>query len=384
VKTTILINRLQNYQQQVLTLCLQAPNDFAEQYHPDLSPLGWHLGHCIYTENYWIHEMFLADTKCDQDMTAIFNPALSSKSVRGYSLPPHTALCQWARKTQDENRQCLTRNFDHRDQYGLMQNNFLVHFLIQHYAQHLETMQMCRNQSTLQRKFPDKKSRPLESAGLNRSVKKIKSGHYTVGATTDRLPYDNEYPAHFVEIENITIASKPVTNSEFLNFMQSDGYQEKKYWSPAGWQWRIQHNIFHPEYWQLDEYQNWFGISPVGNYDLSATDPVHGLSYHEAEAFANWAGARLPHEYEWEIMDNSGLLENTGLVWEWCSNSFFPYTGFFAYPYDGYSMPYFDGTHYTLKGGSIYTRSVIKRSSFRNYYQADKRFMLAGMRLVFF
>ena len=378
-----LLVRLQECQHRVLTLCQQAEHDYNIQYHPDLSPMGWHLGHCIYTENYWIHEMFLADTNCDQFMSTLYNPAISKKSDRGQSLPGHDELCQWARTTQDKNRQCLASNSDHKDQYALMQNNFLLYFLIQHYAQHFETMQMTRNQAALKNIYPDLKLKSPEITSVNLSVKKIRHGTYTVGARTDRLPYDNEYPAHETEIRNISIASRPVTNGEFLGFIHDHGYQEKKYWSDAGWLWRTENSIHHPEYWQVDTSNNYFGVAPAGPVVLPADKPVHGVSYFEAEAFAAWVGARLPHEHEWEIAQNTGLLEDTGLVWEWCRNSFFPYPGFQAYPYNGYSLPYFDGTHYTLKGGSIHTLPIIKRPSFRNYYQADKRFMHAGMRLVF-
>jgi len=116
--------------------------------------------------------------------------------------------------------------------------------------------------------------------------------------------------------------------------------------------------------------------------------PVWGINYHEAQAFANWASlhhgqTRLPHEYEWEAAKQSDCLKITGQVWEWCQNSFHPYVNFRAFPYDGYSMPYFDASHFVMKGASRYTENVIQRNSFRNYYQADKRHQFAGCRLVF-
>ena len=126
-----------------------------------------------------------------------------------------------------------------------------------------------------------------------------------------------------------------------------------------------------------------YAITPHGPVDLAPTGSVYGISRYEAEAFAHWANARLPHEYEWETADRMKLLQNSGKVWEWCTNTLHPYTGFKAFPYEGYSVPYFDGTHYVLKGGSIYTQDVIHRPSFRNYYQSDKRHLFSGLRLVF-
>ena len=138
-----------------------------------------------------------------------------------------------------------------------------------------------------------------------------------------------------------------------------------------------------PEYWRSDSLGHWHGVGIQGPFKLLEKEPVFGLSHYEATAFTHWADARLPYEHEWEAAESVNLLNATGKVWEWCHNTFYPYEGFEAYPYDAYSIPYFDGVHYTLKGGSFHTQPVIKRISFRNYYQADKRFLFAGMRLVF-
>ena len=311
MNTEKLFIQLQAYQHQVLALCQQATDDYNVQYHPDLSPLGWHLGHCIYTENYWIHEMFLADTVCDDSMSRLYNPEFSSKPDRGQHLPEHADLCQWARETQEKNRQCLASNIYYRDQFALMQNNFLLHFLIQHYAQHFETMQMTRNQAALKKRQLHKKIKSPETRNLDRSAKKIRTGTYTVGARTHRLPYDNEYPAHETDLRDVSIASRPVTNGEFLGFIRDRGYQEKKHWSDAGWQWLSDNNIHHPEYWQVDRNNCYFGITPDGPATLPTDKPVYGISYYEAGAFASWAGARLPHEHEWETAQNAGLLEDT-------------------------------------------------------------------------
>lgn len=124
-------------------------------------------------------------------------------------------------------------------------------------------------------------------------------------------------------------------------------------------------------------------MDETGTRDLAADDPVSGVNHHEASAFARWAGARLPHEYEWESAARRRLLERSGAVWEWCANVFHPYIGFAAFPYEGYSVPYFDGRHFTLRGGSRLTQAPIRRPTFRNYYTAEKRHICAGIRLVF-
>ena len=110
---------------------------------------------------------------------------------------------------------------------------------------------------------------------------------------------------------------------------------------------------------------------------------MYGISFHEAQAFSHWARARLPHEHEWEAAVKSEQLHNTGQVWEWCANTFHPYQGFSAFPYDEYSKPWFDDNHYVLRGASRHTRPEIRRASFRNFFNPDKRHIFAGLRLVF-
>jgi iron(II)-dependent oxidoreductase len=129
-----------------------------------------------------------------------------------------------------------------------------------------------------------------------------------------------------------------------------------------------------------------------GAYDLPGDAAVSGISYYEAQAYVQWlkqtrpdsfADVRLPHEYEWEIARRLQLLEDCGQAWEWCSNTFHPYPGFQAFPYDRYSKAWFDGNHFTLRGGSLQTRPAIKRPAFRNFYNADKRHIFAGLRLAY-
>lgn len=383
MNTRQLINELQHYQALVFDLCQQDKNNYRQQYHSGLSPTGWHLGHCIYTESYWIREMFLEQTTTDDALATLYNPVLSDKTKRGESLPDYNELCIWAKKTQSENLRLLDKYHDHQDRMKLMHNNFLLYFLIQHYAQHFETIQITKAQANLNSGRNKKFTKPLQSVPLGHSVISVNAGTYHIGANGHRLPYDNEYPGHSVDIEKFDISIHPVTNAEYLLFMEQGGYDEQDYWTESGWKWLQQNKTCHPEYWQPDNSGNWYELNHHGYCELPCNEPVYGLSHFESEAFAKWAGARLPHEHEWEVAFQSGRMNDTGKVWEWCSNTLYPYSGFTAYPYDGYSVPYFDGKHNILKGGSCLTQPVIKRPSFRNYYVAETRFMYAGIRLVF-
>ena len=377
-----LLEQLRQFQRLIRDLCLEAKTDYRRQYHPDLSPLGWHVGHCIYTENYWIREAWLGLGPPDEKLKSLYLPELSCKAGRGQTLPAHERLCAWTVASQQENIKLLKHD-NRPDPSGLMRNNFLVHFLIQHYAQHYETIQMIRTQAALHKASGSAPGSALKSTPLDRSALLFNQGGSRIGAQDDLLPYDNEYPRHEMAIRDFRIARRPVSNSEYLEFIEDRGYAEDAYWTVAGRQWREDHATTQPEYWRRDPAGNWYGVTADGPCVLAPADPVYGICHHEASAFAAWAGARLPDEYEWEAASRAGLLDEAGRVWEWCRNTFQPYAGFRAFPYDGYSLPYFDGRHYTLKGGSRYTRPQIRRPSFRNYYQADKRYLFAGLRLVF-
>lgn len=392
MNSTDLFTLLSDYQKKVLELCAKFSNNFNIQYHPDLSPLGWHLGHCVYTETYWLREQLLGISSPDQKLKRYYVPELAKKSDRGEALPDYSELCLWAKQRQKENLELINkyknRKYQDVDNHPLMQHDFIFHFLIQHYAQHFEIMHMILVQKALEECDSFEVKQQLSSSELNNSTTLLEGGSYSIGSQTDFLPYDNEYPHHEFKTDDIYITDKPVSNSEFLLFMEQSAYQNPEYWSNEGWHWKEKLDVSCPEFWLQDSRQNWFCVDIKGSHDLQPEHPVWGINYYEARAFANWASvhhgqARLPHEYEWEAAKQNDCLKNTGQVWEWCQNSFHPYANFRAFPYDGYSVPYFDDSHFVMKGSSRYSENVIQRSSFRNYYQADKRHQFAGCRLIF-
>lgn len=376
------LSRLARYQRLVLEfVAAEGAENYWRQFHPDLSPSGWHLGHCVFTENYWIREVVEGKPIGELDR-GLYVPEFSYKPARGNQLPAFTELIDWAAREQDNNICRLQKLQQYR--HPLLKAGYLGTFLVQHYAQHYETLCQVRNQRRLLQSAADGAGRALptgkpsadNSAGLP-------TGHYAVGQTTTGKPYDNEHPRHAVMLASCRINRRPVTNSEYLGFMQAGGYNHRDYWSEAGWRWRVTNAIQQPGYWRQNDAGHWYGIGPAGAYQLRPAEPVSGISRYEAEACAAWAGGRLPHEHEWEAAARAGLLEQIGWVWEWCGNRFYPYAGFRAWPYEGYSVPYYDDRHFVLRGGSRHTRRVIKRPSFRNYYEADKRHIFAGIRLAY-
>lgn len=353
--------------------------DYATQFHPDLSPAGWHLGHCIYTETFWIREQWLGMETLDEQLKHLFVPELSHKTLRGERMAPYSALLEWSRRLQTENLSLIDRHADIADDHQLMADGYLLRFLQQHYAQHFETVQMVRVQQQCRTNDAQRAVSPVSTDTGEPEYVFIDAGKFRIGSDS-YWHYDNEKPLFKTRLDAFCISRSPVTNSQFRAFIADDGYKRPELWSEGGWQWNRSNAAEFPENWL-----NGNGIqsmTPDGTEPLQDDAAVMGINYYEASAFARWAGARLPHEYEWETAARAGLLDGVGQSWEWCANTLHPYPGFRAWPYDGYSMPYFDDRHYVLRGGSRYTQGIIKRPTFRNYYEADKRHVFAGLRLV--
>ncbi|MCS3902975.1 iron(II)-dependent oxidoreductase [Methylohalomonas lacus] len=376
------LERLARYQRLVLDLVTDEGTDhYSHQFHPDLSPSGWHLGHCVFTENYWIREVIEAQPLAAANRD-LYVPEFSYKPARGQQLPDFHDLIDWAGREQRENSRRLQQLQHNPRRHPLLRGGYLHDFLIQHYAQHYETLCYARAQRQLQQASAVP-VRPLPVRRPNaRDAVTLAGGDYAVGQTAPGRPYDNEHSRHTITLAGCRLAHRPLSNAEFFGFMEDGGYERRELWSDAGWHWLQTAAVARPGYWRCDDPGHYFQVSPAGAERLRPGAPVVGINYHEAAAVAAWAGARLPHEHEWEAATRSGLLQGRGQVWEWCANAFYPYPGFQAYPYDGYSLPYFDNAHFVLRGGSRYTRRVIKRPSFRNYYEADKRHLFAGVRLA--
>jgi iron(II)-dependent oxidoreductase len=384
VSSAALLNELCLAQELVTALVESLDDDSQrQQYHSELSPLGWHLGHCTYTECYWLHEVVLGDSSYTAPVKNLYTPALTEKPERGKLLPRLDTLLQWVRGMQSMNQDLFNATSPTLTEHPLMQDDYLLHFLIQHYSQHYETMLSALTQRALLEDTPEFRVKsPFTAVHPTTNSIVMQPGHYKVGGRTPTA-YDNELPAQKVILGPYSIARNPVSNGEYLAFMDAGGYRTQSLWSEAGWQWQLQHTASCPDHWRQDEVGHWYGMGIRGAYELDGTDVVHGISHYEACACANWAGGRLPHEHQWEVACRLHFLEQTGRAWEWCQNPFYPYEGFQAFPYDGYSLPSLNNGHYTLRGGSFHTRPAIKRPSFRNFHESFKRHIFAGLRLVY-
>ena len=266
----------------------------------------------------------------------------------------------------------------------------LLHELaVQHECQHNETMLQ-----TLQLAEPGvfAPERRDPRGAAREGTLSIEAGAFTLGAESDGFVYDNERPAHEVELPAFEIDAAPVTNDAYAAFVDEGGYERRELWSTAGWTWREREGAERPLYWTSD--------GRVRRFDrvlsLEPELPVMHVSWFEADAFARWASKRLPSEAEWEKVAklHGGAFGNldqldfgpgpagpfVGDCWEWTATDFGGYPGFRAHPYHEYSEVFFDCGYKVLRGGSWATRPRVAGATFRNWDHPQRRQIFAGFR----
>jgi gamma-glutamyl hercynylcysteine S-oxide synthase len=201
----------------------------------------------------------------------------------------------------------------------------------------------------------------LEASDPGPATIVIASGEYEIGAPPHGFAYDNERPRHIVELASFEIDRTPVSNGTYLHFMEETGAEPPMYWEHSG--------------------DGGWVLTKMGGRDpIDPAHPVLHISWHEAEAFARWAGRRLPSEHEWEAA--LPRLEGAGQAWEWTSSDFLAYPGFRAFPYREYSEVFFGDEYKVLRGGSWATARDVMRPSFRNWDLPRRRQIFAGVRLA--
>jgi ergothioneine biosynthesis protein EgtB len=200
----------------------------------------------------------------------------------------------------------------------------------------------------------------------------------------DGFAFDNESPRHQVLLKPFRIASRPVTNGEYQAFIADGGYRRAEFWLSDGWARAQDEKWEAPLYWLHDDdgsaKENAFAFTLSGVQPLDANAPVEHVSFYEAAAYAAWAGARLPTEFEWEA---SAALFAHGAVWEWTRSSYDPYPGFKAF--EGVAAEYngkFMVGQIVLRGGSQATPPGHIRSTYRNFFPPQARWQFSGIRLA--
>lgn len=235
----------------------------------------------------------------------------------------------------------------------------------------------------------------------------FEGGIHSVGHDGDGFAFDNESPRHDVLLRPYRLASRPVTNAEYLEFMQDGGYRRPELWLSDGWDAVNAQGWNAPLYWELQDGQWWHftlnGMNP-GLKEVDPAEPVCHISFYEADAYARWSDSRLPNEEEWEIaaerhpsrgsfMDNElfhprpatgeGLQQMFGDIWEWSASAYLAYPGFEPAPglvgeYNGKFMC----NQFVLRGGSCATPASHIRASYRNFFPPHARWQFSGVRLA--
>jgi iron(II)-dependent oxidoreductase len=318
-----------------------------QQFSTLQSPLVWDLAHVGHFEELWLLRNGDAASTPNGDRYDAFAHARAERGELPI-LSPGEARAY----VRDVRERVLERLPD--------LDPFLVGMVVQHELQHAETMAQTLALAGLLGMSA------LPAVDADGDVV-VRGGPFTMGST-DAWAYDNERPPHHVELPAFRIDRALVTNGDFAAFIEAGGYGDRDLWSDEGWAWREAEEAEAPLYWQGEQ---------------SSREPVQHVSFHEAEAYARWAGKRLPTEAEWEkaVKTAAHELEHvTGAVWQWTSSAFGGYPGFHAGPYSEYSEPFFGREYRVLRGGSFMTDPLVARPTFRNWDFPQRRQIFSGVR----
>jgi iron(II)-dependent oxidoreductase len=242
-------------------------------------------------------------------------------------------------------------------------DGFVHEMVVRHELQHTETM---RQTMTIAALLPAGEP-TIQALEHEQRWIQIPAGPFQMGASPGGFSYDNERPAHPVQLDAFAIESLPVTNERWMDFCEGGGYECRQWWSPEGWEWKSRQEA-HPE-----------ETISAGHTCHPHAAACH-LSWFEAEAFARAQEARLPTEAEWE--QARPALAGVGQVWEWTSSQFVGYPGFIAHPYREYSEVFFGDRYRVLRGGSWATSPRVGTATFRNWDLPERRQIFAGIRLA--
>ena len=399
--------------------------ELTRQHSPLMSPLVWDLAHIGQQEDLWLlrggdsHAQGLLSVQVERlydafehpRATRVSLPLLSAQEARRYLADVRSRVFDALDSIDDERPADL----------------FAYAMVEQHEQQHVETMlathQLRRGEPVL----GDGASLPPARAVPHDSVL-VPAGPFTLGVDGDDEPWslDNERPAHTTDLPAFRIGRFPVTNAEWRAFIEAGGYDDPAWWSARGWAHRVEADLQGPLFWCADGSRRRFGHVE----EVPADEPVQHVSFFEAEAYAAWAGARLPTEREWEkaaTWDPEGdggrgrkrrwpwgdsewtpALANlggealrpapvgayeagasaygaeqlVGDVWEWTSSGFEAWPGFSPMLYADYSAPFFGGDYRVLRGGSWAVGGASIRPTFRNWDLPIRRQIFTGLRLA--
>jgi ergothioneine biosynthesis protein EgtB len=397
--------------------------DYVVQSMPDVSPTKWHLAHTTWFFETFILKKFVPGYRAEIPAYAyLFNSYYNAagdmhrRDLRGLISRPTVGETQRYRASVDSHIDTLLSDADEK---LLNQIEPIVVLGIHHEQQHQELLitdiKHVFSQNPLYPVFRKRKGNvaaekavPLQFIDFEQTVAAI--GHDGHG-----FAYDNEGPLHQALVPAFSLASRPVTNGEYIAFIEDNGYARPELWLSLGWMTLNEQRWRAPLYWTNRD-GTWWNFTLSGFRAVDQSEPVTHVSYFEADAYANWVGARLATEFEWEraaldcaaegnfvedelfypaatavasalSADNPGenqhLDQMFGDVWEWTRSAYSPYPGYRAAPgalgeYNGKFMC----NQYVLRGGSCATSRSHIRPTYRNFFQPEKRWQFTGIRLA--
>ncbi|MEA2672020.1 MAG: gamma-glutamyl hercynylcysteine S-oxide synthase [Chloroflexota bacterium] len=405
------------------TEALLAPLDDAAlmaQHDPLQSPLVWDYGHIAVFEELWLVHRLSGMEPADQELMRRYDAFENPRRVRGALPLMAPAEVAAYRDGVDGRALELLAEADLDGDDPLLRDGFVHEMIIEHEHQHtetiLQTLQLVAGGYRPTLPAPP----PARPVGLDTVA--VPAGRYPVG-THGHRPYDNERGVHEIEIAGFRIDRFPVSCGRYLGFIDDGGYRRPELWSERGREWLAGSGAIAPKHWRRED-GGWvtdrFGHTVAVDEHL----PVMHVCWHEADAYARWAGRRLPTEFEWEVAarwdpvtgtmrrypwgDDPPTAEHANLdqrlfgcaplgayprgasalgceqmvgdVWEWTSSDFLAYPGFEAFPYPEYSAVFFGGDYKVLRGASWAARPSVGRAAFRNWDHPIRRQIFAGFR----
>ncbi len=346
-------------------------------YSDILSPLAWDLGHIANFEELWLVQTIGEREPMDGDLGRFYDAIENPRKTRN-ELPilRGDELRRYMSDVRERTLEVLDGIELEDTDDRLLKDGLVYELILAHEHQHAETMlqllQMVdRYDPADPAEIPSPATPPRGQTphtsltnpprGQTPHTSLINAGPHEIGAGDAGFAYDNERSRHVVDLQPFEIDTRPVSNREWIEFMDATGAAP-------------------PLYWERDAQGGWMRTAMGATCAVEPDQPVVHVDHGAATAFAEWAGKRLPTEFEWEAAAKAGVLENVGEVWEWTSSDFEAYPGFEAFPYDEYSKVFFGRDHKVLRGGSWATHPSVKRTTFRNWDLPERRQIFSGLR----